>query len=65
MRDPIADQLADEARRFTRLMRGEFARLAAINAAKMTALKPPPSKSEQLVARGLSPAQARRVALWL
>ena len=64
MRDPIADQLADEARRFTRLMRGEFARLAAINAAKMTALKPP-SKAEQLVARGLSPAQARRVALWL
>ena len=64
MRDTIADQLADDARRFARLMRGEFLRLAAINAATMPGPKPP-SKAEQLVARGLSPAQARRVALWL
>ena len=63
-RDPIAEQLAEDARRFARLMRGEFARLAAANAAAMPRPKQP-SKAEQLAARGMRPEDARRVALWL
>ena len=62
--DPIAEQLAEDARRFTRLMRGEYARLCAANAATMPAPKKP-SKAERLQARGMSPTDARRVALWL
>ena len=64
MRDPIAEQLADDVRRLARVMRGEFVRLAAEQAARLPRPKPP-TKAEQLVARGFSPAQARRVALWL